>query len=145
MLCLVYGVLWVRWGLLGSFFVWGSISYWYVTCSNIFWTPDDDDERTYAFFEHDSATFDYSCMQPIHNVFGDSNKQGIVVSSFISLNPCNFYLWFMLKEKLYRNTHHTKHGLKESIQDVVFSASPAELWHTVSNIFVQCVTSLWIE
>jgi len=43
------------------------------------------------------------------------------------LNPCNFYLWCLLKEKLYRNSLHTKGGLKESIQDVVFSASPAEL------------------
>lgn len=43
------------------------------------------------------------------------------------LNPCNFSLWCMLKEKLYRNSLHTKGGLKENNQDVVFSASPAEL------------------
>jgi hypothetical protein len=43
------------------------------------------------------------------------------------LNPCNFSWWYMLKEKLYRNSFHTKGGLKENIQDVVFSASPAEL------------------
>jgi hypothetical protein len=43
------------------------------------------------------------------------------------LNPCNFYLWCMLKEKLYRNSLCSKDGLKESIQHVVFSASPAEL------------------
>jgi len=69
------------------FFVWVSISYWCVKCSDIFWTPDDDNGRTYAFFEQDSATFDYNCMRPFHNVFGDSSKQRIVASSFIILEP----------------------------------------------------------
>lgn len=131
----------------GHFVVWGCISYWYVTCSDVFWTQDDDNGRTYAFFEQDSATFDYSCIHPLHYVFGDSNKQRIMASSFIYLNPCNFYLWCMLKEKLYRNSLYTKGGLKESIQDVVFSALPAELLtcNTMSNIFVECDTSVWIE
>jgi hypothetical protein len=50
----------------------------------------------------------------------------------------------MLKEKLYRNSLYTKGGLKESIQDVVFSALPAELLtcNTMSNIFVECDTSV---
>jgi len=56
-------------------------------CSDIFWTPDDDNGRTYAFFEQDSATFDYNCVHPLHNVFGDSNKQRIVALSFIMCEP----------------------------------------------------------
>jgi len=43
------------------------------------------------------------------------------------LNPCNFYLCCILKEKMYRNSLHNKGGLKGSIQHVVISASSAEL------------------
>jgi hypothetical protein len=48
----------------------------------------------------------------------------------------------MLKKKMCRNSLHTKGGLKESIQHVVFSSSPEELWRAMGNIFVECDTAL---
>jgi len=48
----------------------------------------------------------------------------------------------MLKEKMYRNSLHAKGGLKESIQHVVFSSSPAKLWRAMGKIFVEYDTSL---
>ena len=45
-----------------------------------------------TFFEQDTTTSDliYNCMHPLHNVFGESNKQRIVASSFVRSEPMQF-------------------------------------------------------
>jgi hypothetical protein len=108
MLCLVCGVLWVHRGLLGSFFVWGSISYWYVTCSNIFehqmmimGEPMPFLSKTVQHLT--TIVFIFHIMLLVTVI-----SRGLWPRHSLYLNPCNFYLCCMLKEKLYRNSLHTK-------------------------------------
>jgi hypothetical protein len=44
-------------------------------------------------------------------------------------------MWGILKDKVYSNNRHTEDNLKESIQDVVSSVSPAQLPHAMNMFF----------
>jgi hypothetical protein len=76
-------------------------------------------------------------MHCLHSVFcWQENKQNIVGSSFARSE----HVWFlhagMLKDKVYSDNFHTQHNMKEIIQNVVLSVTPAEIWCTMKNMFV---------
>lgn len=52
------------------------------------------------------------------------------------------YLWGMLKDKVYNNNPCTRDNLKESIQDVASSLSPAEFQRAINSVFVKCIMSV---
>jgi hypothetical protein len=69
------------------------------------------------------------------------NTQGIWCPYLPSLNPYNFYLWSIFKDKVYISSHETEDSLKGSIWNLVSSVSPAELWLAKNYVFI-CVTHL---
>jgi hypothetical protein len=51
------------------------------------------------------------------------------------LNPCDFYLWGNLKDKVYSNNPHTLVKLKQSIRKTISSIEVSELKLVSNNIF----------
>ena len=107
-----------------------------------------DYERTYAFFQQDNASSrtannSVRCLQ---SVFGDRIiSRGLWPPYSPDLNPCDFYLWPMLRDKVYGSNPHSEDDLKERIQNVVFSVSTAELQHVMNNLFDRCDACLLAE
>jgi hypothetical protein len=75
----------------------------------------------YASFSAATAQIE---MQSVERVFGDNNKQGIVVSSSATYESMQVLL-----------SEHCK-------KNVVSSFSPAVLHCAVNNVFIRCETSL---
>lgn len=57
------------------------------------------------------------------------------------LNPCNYFLWGFLKDKIYKNNHHTIKELQQKILPVVNSISKETLaaigqnfWHWMQMV-----------
>ncbi|KAJ4436345.1 hypothetical protein ANN_18976 [Periplaneta americana] len=61
------------------------------------------------------------------------------------LNPCDFYLWEMLKEKVYANNPHTLEELEESIRLGISTISATEIRQVFNNVFKRCQASLAAE
>jgi hypothetical protein len=57
-------------------------------------------------------------MLALREVFGDQVIDQWSLRS-PDLNPCDFCLWGMLKDKVYVNNPHTAEELKENIQRVI--------------------------
>jgi hypothetical protein len=51
------------------------------------------------------------------------------------LNPCDFYLWGDLKDKVYSNNPHTLVDLKQSIRETISSIEVSELKLVSNNLF----------
>jgi inhibitor of nuclear factor kappa-B kinase subunit alpha len=51
------------------------------------------------------------------------------------LNPCDFYLWGNLKDKVYSNNPHTLVEHKQSIRETISSIEVSELKLVSNNIF----------
>jgi hypothetical protein len=85
-------------------------------------------------------------MQAVSDVFGNR-----IISSDISpasssdLNPCDFFFWGCLKDKVYSNNFRTEEKLKENIRREM-SNIPAEYLQKVNqNIFPRCEACLHVE
>jgi hypothetical protein len=50
-------------------------------------------------------------------------------------NPCDFYLWGNLKDKVYLNNPHTLVELKQSIQETITSIETSELKLVSNSLF----------
>jgi inhibitor of nuclear factor kappa-B kinase subunit alpha len=61
------------------------------------------------------------------------------------LNPCDFYLWGNLKDKLYSNNPHTLVELKQSIRETISSVEVSELKLVSNNIFERLEVCLRAE
>jgi hypothetical protein len=61
------------------------------------------------------------------------------------LNPCDFYLWGNLKDKVYLNNPHTLVELKQSIREIISSIQVCELELVSNNIFKRLEVSLRAE
>jgi inhibitor of nuclear factor kappa-B kinase subunit alpha len=61
------------------------------------------------------------------------------------LNPCNFYLWGNLKDKVYSNNSHTLIELKQSIQETISSIEVSELKLVSKNLFKRLEACLRAE
>jgi hypothetical protein len=63
----------------------------------------------------------------VGGVFGDGIiSRGLRPVSSPRMNPCEFYLWSVLKDEVYSNSPCTD-DLKQNIYDEVSSASPTVL------------------
>lgn len=58
-----------------------------------------------------------------------------------NMNTYDFYLWDMLKDRLYGMNSRTEADLKENIRNTAFSISPAERRCTITCFFV---TRVWV-
>jgi hypothetical protein len=93
-------------------------------------------------FRQDSATARTAksgvcCLQ---DIFGESviNGDCALLVCQIWTRAINFCLLGMLKDKVYSNNSRTEDNPTESIQHIVLSVSPAELWHGMNSLFVRC-------
>jgi hypothetical protein len=97
-----------------------------------------DEEKTYDCFIQDGATAhtaDYS-INVLNEVFEDRLiSRGLWPARSPDLNPCDFYLWGNLKDKVYSNNHHTLDELKQSIRETSTSIEASEVKLVSNNIF----------
>jgi inhibitor of nuclear factor kappa-B kinase subunit alpha len=71
-------------------------------------------------------------------VFGDRIiSRGLWPASSPDLNPCDFYLWGNLKQKVYKTNPHTIEELKENIRNEVSTIPPGEL-QVITNLVRRC-------
>jgi inhibitor of nuclear factor kappa-B kinase subunit alpha len=61
------------------------------------------------------------------------------------LNPCDFYLWRNLKDKVYSNNPHTLVELKQSIRETISFVEVSELKLVSNNIFKRLEACLRAE
>ena len=54
------------------------------------------------------------------------------------LNPCDFYLWGILKSKLYANNPHSLEEVKKSIRHKIGAISENELRRVAGHVFRRC-------
>jgi inhibitor of nuclear factor kappa-B kinase subunit alpha len=74
-------------------------------------------------------------MNVLNEVF--ENKlisRGLWPAKSPDLNPCDFYLWGNLKDKVYSNNLHTLVELKQSILETISSIEVSELKLVSNNI-----------
>jgi hypothetical protein len=65
-----------------------------------------------------------------------------VTSIFVKSDPCDFFLWDTLKDKICSNNPHTEDELKDSIQAAVSYISLGNLGRLRNNVFIRRDTYL---
>jgi hypothetical protein len=100
-------------------------SEWYVSdILRPFFGSITEEEETYGYFMQDGATAHtatYS-INVLNEVFENRLiSRGLWPSRSPDLNPCDFYLWVNLKDKVYSNNPHTLVELKQSIRETISS------------------------
>jgi hypothetical protein len=104
-----------------------------------------EEEKTYRYFMQDNATAHTAnhSMNEINQVFGDRVvSRGLWPPQSPDLNPCDFYLWGKLKDKVYVNNPHTLDELKDNIRVEISHITREELRHVAGNIFRRCEACL---
>jgi hypothetical protein len=85
-------------------------------------------------------------MNEINQVFGDRVvSRGLRPPRSSDLNPCDFYLWGKLKDKVYVNNPHTLDELKDNIRVEISDITREELRRVAGNIFSRCEACLQAE
>jgi hypothetical protein len=78
-------------------------------------------------------------MKELRQVFGDRIiSRGLWPAHSLDLNPCDFFLWRNLKQKVYKTNPHTIEELKENIRNEVSAISPGELKRVITNLVRRC-------
>jgi hypothetical protein len=72
-------------------------------------------------------------------------NRGLWPARYPDLNPCDFYLWGNLKDKVYSNNPHTLVELKQSIRETIPSVEVSELELVSNNIFKRLEACLRAE
>jgi inhibitor of nuclear factor kappa-B kinase subunit alpha len=101
----------------------------------------NEHDRRFAFFQQDSATPHTArdSVEELRQVFGDRIvSRGLWPARSPDLNPCDFYLWGNLKQKVYKTNPHTIEELKENIRNEVSAISPSELQRVITNLVRRC-------
>jgi hypothetical protein len=101
----------------------------------------NEHDRRFAFFQQDSATPHTArdSMEELRQVFGDRIiSRGLWPARSPYLNPCDFYLWGNLKQKVYKTNPHTIEEQKENIRNEVSAISPGELQRVITNLVRRC-------
>jgi hypothetical protein len=60
-------------------------------------------------------------------------------------NPCGFYMWTMLHDRMCSNNPRSEDDLKGDIQRLEISVSPTEMRCAVKRVFVRCDTYVRAE
>jgi hypothetical protein len=105
-----------------------------------------EEESLYDQFQQDSATAHTACMftQDLFDVFGDR-----IISSDIwlarspDLNPCDFFFWGCLKDKVYSSNPQTEE-LKENIHRKISNIPTQHLQKVNQNLFRWCEERLHV-
>jgi hypothetical protein len=107
-----------------------------------------EEEKTSGYFLQDNATAhtaNYS-MNEINQVFGDRVvSRGLWPPRCQDLNPCDFYLWGKLKDKVYVNNPHILDELKDNIRVKISHIMREELHRVAGNIFRRSEACLQAE
>jgi hypothetical protein len=107
-----------------------------------------EEENTYGYFMQDGATTHtatYS-INVLNEVFEDRPiSHGSWPTRSPDLNPCDFYLWRNLNDKVYSNNPHTLVELKQSIHETISSIEVSELKLASNNIFKRLEACLRAE
>jgi hypothetical protein len=97
-----------------------------------------EEEKLYGYFMQDGTmahTADFS-VAVLEEVFGERLITcGLWPPRSPDLNPCDYYLWGTLKDRVYVNNPHSLQELKENIQREIADVSRAELRRVWRNIF----------
>jgi hypothetical protein len=85
-------------------------------------------------------------MNEINQEFGDRVvSRGLWPPWSPDLNPCDFYLWGKLKDKVYVNNPHTPDELKDNILVEISHYTREKLRRVAGNIFRKCEACLQAE
>jgi inhibitor of nuclear factor kappa-B kinase subunit alpha len=106
-------------------------------------------QKRHGYFMQDGAaahTATYS-IKALNEVFEDRRvSRGLWPARSPDLNPCDFFLWGNLKDKVYSNNSHTLVELKQSIRETILSIEISELKLVSNNIFKRleaCLRAEW--
>jgi hypothetical protein len=124
-------------------------SEWFVTdILRPFFDSITEEQKTYGYFMQDGATAHtaiYS-IKVLNEVFENRLiSRGLLPARSADLNPCDFYLWGNLKDKVYSYNPHTLVELKQSIRETISSIEVSELKLVSNNIFKRFETCLRAE
>jgi hypothetical protein len=89
-----------------------------------------EEERLCGYFQQDLATVHKASnfVATISNMFGDRViSEGLWPAHSPDLMLSDFYLWGILKDRMYKRNPHTIHEIRENIWEEIFRNSPAEL------------------
>jgi hypothetical protein len=106
-----------------------------------------EEERPYGRFQQDSATAHIARMpmQALSNVFGvRSISSDIWPAHSPDFNPCNFFLWGSLKDKVYSSNPRTEE-LKENNRMEISNIAAEHLQKVNQNLFRRCEECLRVE
>jgi inhibitor of nuclear factor kappa-B kinase subunit alpha len=105
-------------------------------------------KKRHGYFMQDGATAHtptYS-INALSKVFEDRMIiRGLWPARSPDLNPCDFYLWGNLKDKVYSNNLHTLVELKQRIRKIISSIEVSELKLESNNIFKRLEACLRAE
>jgi inhibitor of nuclear factor kappa-B kinase subunit alpha len=107
-----------------------------------------EEEKTYGYFVQDGATaHTANCSIDVLNKVHEDRL--ISCTSWPArspdLNPCDFYLWGYLKDKVYSNNPHTMDELKKNIHEIIASIEVNELKLVSNNLFKRLEACLSAE
>jgi hypothetical protein len=107
-----------------------------------------DEEKSYGHFMQDNATAHTAnnSMVALDEVFGERViSRGLWPPRSPDLNPCDFYLWGTLKEKVYVNNPHSLEELQENIRHEISTIPVQQIGRVSRNIFSRCEACLEAE
>jgi hypothetical protein len=87
-------------------------------------------------------------MQDLSDVFRVriiSSSTSIWPARSSDLNPCDFFFWGCLKDKIYNSNLQTEEELKENIQREIENIPAEQLQRVNQNLFRQCEECLHVD
>jgi hypothetical protein len=105
-------------------------------------------KKKHGYFMQDAATAHTAAYSiNVSNEMFENRliSRGLWPARSPGLNPCEFYLWGNLKDKVYSNNPHTLVGLKQSIRETISSIEVSELKVVSNNIFMTLEACLRAE
>jgi hypothetical protein len=82
-------------------------------------------------------------IRAIHGVFGELNGEDIIIGKgfwpprSLDLNPCDFNLWWKLKNFAYANNLHDVEALEQNISEAIYNIQQRELQQVSRSLFKQ--------
>jgi inhibitor of nuclear factor kappa-B kinase subunit alpha len=107
-----------------------------------------EEERLYGWFQKDSATAHAArvSMQALSDVFGDRIiVSGVWPARSPDPNPCDFFFWGCLNDKVYNNNPRTEDELKENIRREIAIIPAEQLQSESQDLFRRHEKSLRVE
>jgi hypothetical protein len=94
-------------------------------------------ERQYGYFQQESATAhrEQNSVNEQWDIFSDRIISRWLWCVTLDISICDFCLWRILKEKVYRNTLHTAKGLQNEKVNVVTLVLSDRLQHVRFEVF----------